>query len=102
MNSAFFLSSVSQHSSSEKGHKHIAELARRYGFSYSKVRCGEIDISIAGDTPVSSPAKAQSFGFVLGRDGDALTQDRFLKVDIEDNKIRLENDYAGSTPVFYA
>jgi hypothetical protein len=102
MNSAFFLSSVSQHSSSEKGHKHIAELARRYGFSYSKVRCGEIDISIAGDTPVSSPAKAQSFGFVLGRDGDALTQDRFLKVDIEDNKIRLENDYAGSIPVFYA
>ncbi len=102
MNSAFFLSSASQCSSAEKGHKHIDNLARRYGFSYSKVRCGEIDISIAGDTPVASPAKSQPFGFVLGRSGDALTQDRFLKVDIEDNKIRLENDYSGSIPVFYA
>jgi len=86
------------------GAAHLQKLAHRYGFYCQKISIGEFHVSVVSESVMDlSSFQLQSFSFILGQiEAHPYGWDRFLRINIDKGRLAVENDYAGSIPVFYS
>lgn len=83
--------------------KHCQTLACRYGFNVVEIIKNDFFIILVTSKTYDSFTKSESIEFSLGQIVNHPTQwDRFLKIKINSGGLHIENDYAGSIPVFYS
>lgn len=103
-NIAFFISSNNQDSKNFKAAKaHFENLASKFGFSLYETRYQNLMIFIIYEEKLELKNIDNEIAFPIGNLGDQpLEFDRFLKIRIDNDFISIENDYAGSIPVYYS
>jgi len=102
-NIAFFISNNNDVSTLNKAVVHFQSLAKRFGYKIYSHRYRELNIYIVYEEEVIIDIKNDSVSFIIGNLGDSILEnDRFLKVCIREQNIKIENDYAGTIPVYYS
>lgn len=83
-------------------HAHCADLASRHGAAFSKRECHGFVLLLvtATEEPAADP-EASSFD-IGGVGCHPVEWDRFVRFSIDPEGVSVENDYAGSIPVFYS
>jgi len=80
-------------------------LAREANFRVSEGRVGNKYLFLVGQQPPELPVTLDENGFSFSlcpQSGISIEWDRFLKIKISGRSINVENDYAGTVPVFYS
>lgn len=110
---AFFIS-TNKTPSYQKAKEHISSLSKTFKFDFlekvtgnlSLLLCYEGEIQIGNGEDISfcvGPLSSQkNSGYNVGQSSNAEIRDRFLSVTIEKNTVRIQNDYAGTIPVYYS
>lgn len=83
--------------------KNFISLGETHNYKYEEICFGLFVVGIIFDGGLIVERSADSLSFCIGQLGDSgLTNDRFLRVKIFFDSVEIENDYAGSIPVFYS
>lgn len=103
-NIAFVVSSNNEKDSHFiKAKNHLSDLAKQHQYSLNHKCIGSLQVLVVYEDEMTFTATANCFTFPIGNLGkEPPENDRFLKVEISDNNITIENDYAGSIPVYYS
>jgi len=103
-NIAFFLSSNNTESKNyKKAKKHFDKLASEYEYSVLTRQICALNIHIIYEEKCVFEESNGVLKILLGQIGNnSIEYDRFLKLQIDDGVIEIENDYAGSIPVYYS
>ena len=102
-NIAFFISNNKDLNSHNKSVTHFQSLANKFGYKIYSHKSNDLNVYIIYENEVTIELKNDFTTFPIGNLGDSILEnDRFLKINIDKSSIRIENDYAGSIPVFYS
>jgi hypothetical protein len=86
-----------------KSKEHFLKLCQKFKYHTEIVVTSPFEILIAYEGALSIEVSDDSIEFPVGNLNDSvLESDRFLKVFIKKQTVKIENDYAGSIPVFYS
>lgn len=103
MINSFLVISNSIHSDKTKAIEHFRNLCSLYKFEFTKIQFLNFTIFLSVRKQSFVPAFSKSNSFFLGNFNDIPNPyDRFLKIDIKSDELQIENDYAGTIPVFYS
>lgn len=102
-NIAFFISNNADTIHLKKALKHFNQLALRHNFKIKSTYSHSLSINIIYENEVALILNEKEISFSIGNLGSKpLEYDRHLKIGISNSKITIENDYAGSIPVYYS
>lgn len=103
-NIAFFITSNNQNSNSAKVAKsHFVKLSDKFGFNVYETKYQNLNLFIIYEDELEIEISDKEISFPIGNLGRRpLEFDRFLKIKINNINISIENDYAGTIPVYYS
>lgn len=102
-NVAFFISNNRSKKNHLRGLKHFEELAQRHSFELFSYFYQSLSIYIIYESKIQIEFTNSGLKFPIGNlDSSELNSDRFLKILIKKDLLEIENDYAGSIPVYYS
>lgn len=103
-NIAFFITNAKKNDLfRNKAKLHLTSLASEHEFEYEELNFGDYIVSFVSSGDASYLLNDESLVFSIGNLGDnKLENDRFLKIELEKSNVIIENDYAGTIPVFYS
>jgi len=103
-NIAFFISTNDEKDKDFiKAKIHIENLAKDFGYFIYYKKINNIKIFIIYDEKLTIFDNEDIIKWPIGNIGDLpLNYDRFLEIEVKNDKITIRNDYAGSIPVFYS
>ncbi len=103
-NIAFFISTNNQDDASFlKAQQHFFHIVSEYKYETEIIKKDKYIIHIAYEKELTAKLDDDSLSFPIGNMGNLpIEADRFLKINISDTNITIENDYAGSIPVFFS
>jgi hypothetical protein len=100
---AFFISCNVSKNLLEKVLEHFQVIARRYGDNVSRIERYGFNLILLKDSGDEWNSDFNKISFIAGKINAHPEQwDRFLRVEISPECLQIENDYAGSIPVFYS
>ncbi len=83
--------------------KHLIELTNQYKYKTKEINTVYFKILISYEGELSLIENKNILKFPVGNiNNNEAEYDRFLKVTIKDNVVSIENDYAGTIPVYYS
>lgn len=103
-NIAFFISSNKTNNRALcKAEKYFKKLVLNNRYDYKKYKTSKFIIGIIFEETLEIDFYDDSLSFPVGNLGDCtLKNDRFLKVKVNKDCVEIENDYAGSIPVYFS
>lgn len=102
-NIAFFISNNKDIKTHNKAVIHFKDLAERFGYMFYCNRYKELNIYIIYEEDISIEFDNSFIRFPVGNlDDFPLENDRYLKIHINERAIKIENDYAGTIPIYYS
>lgn len=103
-NIAFFITSNDENSKNSKLAKsHFVKLSDKFGFNVYETKYQNLNLFIIFEDELEIKVADNEISFPIGNlEKQPLNYDRFLKVRINSSSILIENDYAGTIPVYYS
>lgn len=103
-NIAYFISSnVETSKKFNQAKSHFKKLADRFGFNIYEKKYSQLKIYIIYEDELEIELSNDCLAFPVGNIGNlTIENDRFLNIKITNNHIQIENDYAGTIPVYYS
>lgn len=102
-NIAFFITTNKDKNSLKQSKNDFLALAKRFHYEYEEINLNIFTIGIIYEDNFELIQLDDRLEFTIGNLGDSnINNDRFLKIKVLKETIKIENDYAGSIPVYYS